>query len=450
MKVRVIENHSDRVREFSGDASKVRRELWQAYGKYLRNVSQNQNSSIHEVLHVLNRQQAFTVDVLNDDIRKSDNLDEAIDVDGEIVNYMHGYKPYMERAFEAARFLASAEPVSAEVARASLWQKDGDYTGAALHAFGLEDNDENRAALKAILSLKELDKSLSGAALPKDAVAQAALAEGDDVAEAIQRAIRGEQVMTVQLGGKHSKGSLLAKDPKTKTVYLLKPGSGPQSPAAGAREEGASQSQREACFYHVAKLWGIDHDFPHCQLIVINGHQYAVMDLLPWDYKPLEKMREKSPGIAKEALDSYLRRGRLHQWAVIDYVLGNPDRHGQNLMIGPKKDVKLIDHGSAFAGSSFDPAYDKNSFVPFYLRYTAPTEAFNALEMKDKLRYMPQAPQNQKVPLRQWVMDIHADALSQLLARYGIDPQACLDRLAKLKATEGSIDVAINVLWAGT
>ncbi len=222
-------------------------------------------------------------------------------------------------------------------------------------------------------------------------------------------------------------------------------------PAAGVRETLASQSQREAAFWAVAQLWGIGDDFPRCDLLVIDGKQYACMDLLGWEYKPLEKLRDKDPAEPARDLEPYRQKGALHRWAVVDFVLGNPDRHAQNIMANKKGEVKLIDHGSAFAGFGFDPSFDKNSFVPYYLRYGAPAKLnFNALSTKDKLRYMVTVSDETRQNLGAWATGLHAEQLEALLPRYGIDPRAAVERLEKVRAGISSVDVTINRLWAGT
>jgi hypothetical protein len=121
-------------------------------------------------------------------------------------------------------------------------------------------------------------------------------------------------------------------------------------------------------------------------------------------------------------------------------------------MIDPKtKKIALIDHGSAFAGESFDPAHDENSFVPFYLRAWAPKK-FNALREADKLRQMPRLDEDSARVLSHWLSEVNVDKLSALLIHFGIDPQPDLERLAKLKLMASQIpaDEAVNRFWVET
>jgi hypothetical protein len=110
--------------------------------------------------------------------------------------------------------------------------------------------------------------------------------------------------------------------------------------------------------------------------------------------------------------------------------------------------LALIDAGSSFAGIDFDPANDKNSFVPFYLRAWGP-QKFNSLPLKEKLDRMPTVSAPVREQLKDWLDSIHADRLEALLLRYGIHPGPTFQRLAKLKAmaTQYPVDVALNRLW---
>jgi hypothetical protein len=255
------------------------------------------------------------------------------------------------------------------------------------------------------------------------------------------------------MAGKHSKGTLIARDVQGGDVYLLKPGSGGDSPAAGVAEEQASQSRRDAGFWAVAERWGLGNNFPEARLLLIDGKEYACLKLLPWRYKTVDKLMQGHPGAGRALLAPMLASALLFRWAVIDYVLGNPDRHANNMMADSEEpagqaDVKLIDQGSAMAGRDFDPAHDRNSFVPFYLRAWAPL-AFNHLSVDEKLHVMPQLHGETEADLRGWIDGLHAHDLHVLLTRYGINPDPAVARLAKLKmlVAEYPADEAVNRVW---
>lgn len=379
------------------------------------------------------------------------------------VEDMVGHDLLAAPEFRAASFLAGSHreksPTDASL-RELLWEEDGDAERAALRAYGLEITDGNLVALRAALSVGGLGKAetaLRDDVDPDDVPAvkdprsiRAALPEGEDTAEAVREAFSRDGVEPIKLGGKHSKGTLVAED-RDHQAWLLKRGSGPQSPAAGARDIVASQSAREACFFHVARHWGLGEYLPHCDLLVIDGDQpWAAMKMLPLSFRNLEKRWKNSPMQTLWTLDRYRRSGTLFKWAILDYVLGNTDRHGQNCLMdnAVEPHIYLIDHGAAFAGKNFDPAHDKNSFVPFYLRaYVG--KSFNKLAPEVKLRYMPRAGAQTEEVLHRWLDGLHADELRNICSEYGVDSAACLERLARLKSGEGPVDLRVNRLWVG-
>jgi hypothetical protein len=164
----------------------------------------------------------------------------------------------------------------------------------------------------------------------------------------------------------------------------------------------------------------------------------------------MDKVKEEDPGRVLQVLGRNLKAGALHQWAVLDFVLGNPDRHANNLMVRDDS-VQLIDHGSAMAGPDFDPAHDKYSFTPFYLRAWA-SGKFSVMDAADKLKAMPRLDHKTEEQLRAWVDGLHASDLDKILYRYGVNPEPARERLAKLKVlmTQDPADLAINKLWVTT
>jgi GNAT superfamily N-acetyltransferase len=248
-----------------------------------------------------------------------------------------------------------------------LLHEEEDLGAAALSAFGAY-SPENMEALEVFLNDVELFKEEHIPTIESFKIAPVRI-ESTETADAVQRAIDSGYINPVKLNGKHSKGSMLAKDPQTKTIYLLKPGSGKNSPAKGVSEDPSSQSEREAGFWHVAEYIGVGNDFPRADLILVNNHQTAALELLPYNFHNLGEKKKLEPSLPIRILEPYRQNTTLFKWSLLDYVLGNPDRHSQNIMVDPdNKSVKLIDHGSALAGPSFDPSEDSNSFIPFYLR----------------------------------------------------------------------------------
>lgn len=367
---------------------------------------------------------------------------------------MLGFNPIVHPAFAAAQFLTGKPVVSLDVIRRALYEHEN-YLDAALAAYGLPVDEGGRSALRGVMRVADFTKSMVPERLPEGKDIEAGTPDAEDAADAVRRAFKTQRVKVAHLDGKHSKGSLIARDDLRDKTLLLKPGSGGPGPAAGASEDPASPSRREAAFWQLAEDWGLGESVPRTDLVIIDGQEYAAIHMLPFDWKGLQKRLDTDPVAGRQAFNSYRDRGFIHKWAVMDFVLGNPDRHADNLMLSPDRDLlALIDHGSAFAGPHFDPARDANSFVPFYLRAWAPMDntRFNKLRVEQKLRYMPTVSAHMKDELRTWLNDIHADHLEGICHRFGIPPQPQLDRLAKVKVLASSmgVDEAINRLWVTT
>ena len=359
---------------------------------------------------------------------------------------MLGNNPRMLAAFEAARFLTGGRELPREAIRSALYEHDDDFETAALHAYGIPEDEAGFRALRACMDLGGFEKA-EEEHMTGDVKAGAA--EARSTADEVARAFKGGEVSKIKLGGKHSQGTLVARDPQSQNVWLLKPGSGGISPASGVGEEGASQSRREAAFWHVAEAWALENSVPRADLLVIDGKEYAAIRMLPYSYKNLDKKAQKEPSLPRNALDSYRTKGLIHKWAVLDFVCGQPDRHLDNMMVSKDNAIiALIDAGSAFAGEDFDPAHDKNSFVPGYLRVWG-SKVFNRLPVKDKLEVMPEVSEPVRKELMEWLDGIHADRLEGILNRYGIDPRPTMIRLAKVKmmASQMPVDKAVNRLW---
>jgi phosphoinositide 3-/4-kinase-like protein len=333
----------------------------------------------------------------------------------------------------------------------------GDETRAALHAVDLADSEKNLRALEAVVVLQGgKAQALSKAEAPQPISIrsiQPGNEDGVDASEAIERAVRGNTIVPLKLNGKHSKGAMAARDPRTGRVWLLKPGSGKQSPAAGARDGTASQSRREAAFWHVADELHLGGVVPRADLLIVNAQEWAAIKLLGRDWKSLDERNREKQYKGREVLGPYLSNGQLHRWAILDWVLGNTDSHGQNLLVNEGGSVALIDHGAAFAGEHFDPAHDTKSFIPFYLRVWAPEADFKKLLPVDRIRHMPTLGRYEDDVLKRWLVeDFTPDMLERIARKYGIDEkvlQACLARLQELRSAPGNLSRTVNALWAG-
>jgi len=380
------------------------------------------------------------------------NLQNEIAINKDLVQDMLGFNPSAHSAFDTARLMSGGPLLSLNQLRCALYEEDGDIERASLRAYGMEPDEKSIKILRDLAYVARLGKSMDESA---QKVVTPGTPEADDAAAAISRAFKEHSAQQVSINGKYSKGAMVAKDPNGGKIYLLKPSFDGNSSAAGVKEEKASQPRREAAFSHIGHSFGLGQDFVRADLIYVDGAEWAALELLPFNYKSLDARWKLDRSKVHKLLERYRMRGTLHKWAILDFVLGNPDRHGQNMMIGTDDDhsenetIKLIDHGSAFAGPDFDPSYDRNSFVPFYLRYLAP-DKFNSLSVKDKLRVMPKLTEGAENDLRAWFETLSADKLRTQMEHFIIDPGPSLSRLAKLHIIPGPLCEAINRAWVGT
>jgi hypothetical protein len=354
-----------------------------------------------------------------------------------------GSSSELEVWIAAAEFLTGKKLEPAAV-RARMLDVD-DPKQAVLLAAGLAPEDMKD--LEAVVDIKELNKSEEDAPDIK-----AVFSSGEKMAEVLRGAYARGEAEPINLGGKHSKGTMLFRDEDGR-LYLLKPGSGKNSPAAGVSEEKASMSRREVAFDSVARAWGLGNSLPDVQLLLVGGREVAAFTMLPLTWGSLYSREKQHPGSARRALAPYLNQGMLHRWAVLDNVLGNPDRHGGNLLVGPEDDgnrVALIDHGSAFAGVDFNPSHDGNSFVPYYLRVWGPNKGWSAASSKEKLGWLPTLASETDSGLRDWILSLDPNRLTQELHRYGIDPAASVARLKAIQEALSSSESAshlVNRFW---
>jgi hypothetical protein len=375
--------------------------------------------------------------------------DEERRKESDIVSDMLGESGEFHNLLEAAKFVSGRKEIPIDRIRYSFVHHEDDPVAAALYACGLEDTETNRESIKAISKMADIVKFEPELKAPKSI--EAYDPDDEEVAEEVKNAYKHGGVESISLQGKHSKGTLIARDPRTMHVWLIKPGSGSTSPAAGVADETASQSAREAAFSNVARQWGLGPYCVRAEMLKVDGQEWAALSMLPFSYKNADKWKKEDLAFLQRTLESYRSQGILHKLAIMDFVLGNPDRHAQNVMVSEDGHVVMIDHGSAFAGEHFSPASDKKSFIPFYLRYMATN--FSQLDYAEKLKKMPKTGFGAQGDIERFIGSIDPNKVAFITDRYNIDPQPSLERLAivkgLLKSVDGqnSIDVLINRLW---
>lgn len=307
-------------------------------------------------------------------------------------------------------------------------REHGDGLTGVLASFGL-DTPEGRKAFDSVKTLK-LHKAEDILKQPKSIQC----IDDPDFVDVVDQMYKTNKVTAISLSGKHSSGTYIAKDPEGEH-WLLKPGSGKKSPAAGVDETKGSQSRREVVFAALGALLGIEEVKP-AHLLNVDGKEVAAIQMWPMDWVNLHRTMYEEPNLPTTALEPYRRRGQTFKWAVLDYIAGNPDRHGNNLMVGPADEgnpIGLIDHGSAMAGGGFDPGNDKDSFVPYYLRAWSGAN-FHTLPYEEQLRQIPLVTGVVDDELREWAMAIDPQAVEAAVYDLGMDPTYCLARLYQIQS----------------
>jgi len=266
------------------------------------------------------------------------------------------------------------------------------------------------------------------------------LPEDNEIAEIIQKDIDLGRVKSIDLGGKHSHGSLVASSDSG--TWLLKASSNGQSPAEGLDEQSAPPTRREGAYYRCAQAMGISEVMP-THVINIGGVEYAAMHLLDREWRPAKEIYRLDHGGLTRILN--MRLLDCFKWGFMDFVLVDPDRHGGNIMM-KGTEIVLLDHGASFAGDNFGPK-DKNTFVPFYLR--AQIQNFESKTPEERIQTTPRLSRLENESLQKWISGINPQTIKGVMTRFGITPDAVLRRLQSLVMTAGFMapDLAIADAW---
>jgi hypothetical protein len=439
MLVKVVNHYQDTTDNISGSEDDVRKQLLVLYPYLLQRFGSHCDVDI--LLKDLNRSQFCTATIL---LNKSESINDGkglhhIVYDPKTKHGQISQDVELEVYREAAQFLSGYKCTDEELRQALLETEDPVYAALVAHKLPLQMVGDLEAIVSNVLSKSEQDPVTFEKVEPTNESSQ-------DFAVIIQDASKAGLIEPIQLGtGKHTVGTLRAIDPHTQETYLLKPGSGKQNPIAGESETAATQSQREEAFYTLACGLGLQDDLPECHLLLLDGKEYACMKMLSLAYKNMNDLKRKDPNLPSRLFYLY-NNGTLHKWATLDYIGGNPDRHSGNIMASGDS-VKLIDHGSTFAGISFSPATDGISFVPFYLR--AGVAIFNKLPVDEKLRKLPRLNEQNELLFKRWLLSLRSDLIKHIVESYGIDSMPTTVRLERLqKATSyQTADLAILSAW---
>lgn len=371
-----------------------------------------------------------------EDLSKSEEWDLSDQEKESIYDNLRVYRENDYPEFKAAKFISSGYEPSQEEMNDALGNNEGDYESAALQAYKIPHTEENIKTLREIVSLNSLNKSdIEVAAIPR--VVKAVFPDGEWLAEIVRQGFYTRNIKPIGLSGQHSSGTAVVKDLNTDQVYLLKPGSGNLSNALGVKEEQADSSTREVVFSKIANLSGLGMYVAPAELLLMDNNKVAGVNFFGKDYRSLGKLRHDKELDLMPIFNKYLQSGILYKWAVLDYILGQTDRHANNMMMNRNGDVKLIDAGSAFAGPSFSPATDPKSFIPFYLRVFCQRD-FKTLTPTEREEIMPKISKEADVALAHWIDNLPEGNMVKLMSEYGINPDPSISRLKTIKSYPGS------------
>jgi hypothetical protein len=159
----------------------------------------------------------------------------------------------------------------------------------------------------------------------------------------------------------------------------------------------------------------------------------------------MTQIRSRSISGPRELLAPSLDCGVLHQWAVLDYVLGNPDRTADHVFHVEMSDINAIEPAAGCLGVL--PFGGSGTFVPAYMRCWAP-EPWYDLSLEAKWSRWPSTSMMEP-RLKSWLMDLSVQALREVCAATGLPSDPAVLRLEKLKADaqNDSFDLAIRNAW---
>jgi hypothetical protein len=301
-------------------------------------------------------------------------------------------------AFEAARWLfgATADPAAE---RQALVAAGGDSVKAALVAAGHPDTPDNRRSVSAWMRAVARKPAELGQIDAKTATGdEPAAAEVDEAARsgAIRRAARDV---------------LVAQGPAG--AWLLRP---------------TDRAGRGAAFWEVARSWGLGHFVPQACAVTLDGEPYLAERPTPSRYSPLDSREGRNA--PRMALLAALSDGSLHRLAILDYVLGNPDRHAGTVLVDDRGGVLLAKNEGSLGAFEVSPEVFRPAYMTAWGRWPEVGAAESALAA--------------------WLTGLRDEVLRSACAKRGIDFGPCLVRLERLRAEAARIGAneAIRQAWA--
>ena len=226
------------------------------------------------------------------------------------------------------------------------------------------------------------------------------------------------------------------------------------APETTAQREAAFTSLADKFFgmgKHVAKShyakpgeidYGVDESHPHAKSDasvsevakgvpvskLVHGEVTKKMNRMPYeeakkfDENPLNQVGLRNAE-SRKVMDKHFKSGDAHKLSIMDYVLGNWDRHAGNMVADPETgDIKGIDHGTAFHHLDHHPTWGAApAWIASQKNYTTPQGA------------------SQEV--RKWLEGLSESKLKEAVKQHGLNPhaaRAASERLNHIKSVMGN------------
>ena len=434
IQVEVVDLYQDATHTFEGNPKECVKQILKEFPWIESELGPYPDLDL--VLKQLNRNQAHFAKILNP-LKKSEQQTFLPDIQMPYSTYGGGSEYVDSRLsayLAAARFLSSRSASKEEI-REALLEFEGDPIAVALAAYKLPvTSRDDIVAVVYVSNLGRFRKSIEG--FKK---IEATNDESKEFANIAREANDTGKIKEAPfVPGEHSKGMLISTGSKGGAL-ILKPGSGSVD-----KHTGATQSQHEAAFYDVACAWGLGKYVPEARLILIDGQEYAAIRMLDPAFKNMNDLRYSDPDLPVKAFAGY-QDGTLQRWGTLDYVTGQGDRHCGNLMCSGS-DVRLIDHGSAFAK---EPFIVGKQFTPYYLRATI--QGYSKLSPEDKFAKLPRLEGETLDAFSDWLMELSPEILGLILGKYGIARTPSMERLRLLQSACHYMEAsaALAMAWSG-
>lgn len=224
-------------------------------------------------------------------------------------------------------------------------------------------------------------------------------------------------------------------------------------PGIKAIQDTGPQSVKEAAFYDTAKnIFGLGQFIPKSILGTIHYENQepklaTAIKMLPADYENAAEFDDEHHGAIKGILSKYHKSGLTHMLALMLYVLGDLDAHGNNVMTNGK-DISLIDHGSSFADLSAEARDDKKQFIPYILRRDGFKKKMSSNDKKSHMPIIDDPTSLRRV--ENYILSLDPKKLYDVIISYGLNPNPAVTRLKIIKDMVKNTcrpDIAINFLW---